>query len=151
MAGLHKVLISECKEGIVMGRGIKLKGFLHLHKIFIEKNRPETLWKICQAFGYDRDLQLHIPNIACTPPQCDMDQNYVLTKSGCVFLNGLFRLHDKNGDGILSIAEIKEICFILPHALPPWTEEDSFIDAPKLIASNSIDDMTLSIWIALWR
>lgn len=53
-----KSVISENEPEGVKNDGITEKGFLYLHKLFIQKGRLETTWQVLRKFGYDNDLEL---------------------------------------------------------------------------------------------
>ena len=46
-----------CRGEGVMG-GVIYAGFLFLNKLFIQRGRHETTWKIVRRFGYSNSLQL---------------------------------------------------------------------------------------------
>ena len=42
----------------VSGDCLTLRGFLFLHRLFIQRGRHETTWTVLRKFGYDDNLQL---------------------------------------------------------------------------------------------
>ncbi len=85
----------------------------------------EIPWQILRLYGYDDNLQLHIPsfllkdnnnNNKSDAPFCP------LSPSTISFLTSLFELFDIDNDGILTESDILAVFAILPNnqELPPW-------------------------------
>ena len=54
-------------EGENSTNGISESGFLTLMRLFILRDRPETVWTVLKAMQYDDSLHLSIPQISIFP------------------------------------------------------------------------------------
>ena len=50
-------------DGESTTEGITESGFLTLMRLFILRDRPETVWMVLKAMHYDASLQLSVPRI----------------------------------------------------------------------------------------
>lgn len=57
MAQIKTIVEQEFPEG-VNSLGLTYPGFIHVHHMFLEKGRTETVWAVLREFGYDNDLKL---------------------------------------------------------------------------------------------
>lgn len=144
IAGIFKVLSIEFPLGIEQGKGIKLAGFLYLHKLFVEKNRTETLWMVARAFGYTDRMELRLPDSITEPPPHELDQSTVLSTHAARFMTETFHQYAK--DGIIRHEELVEIFSIFPTPGSPWSERDM----PRPTESGKKGSLSLEGWIALW-
>ncbi|XP_044734713.1 mitochondrial Rho GTPase isoform X2 [Chrysoperla carnea] len=121
---------------------ITLKGFLFLHRLFVQRGRNETTWGVLRKFGYNDSLTLSkeylyptikVPNGATTE----------LSHKGQQFLTFLFERHDKDKDGALSPAEEEDMFSACP--CPPW-DADSYYTVP----TNEHGWVTLQGFLCLW-
>lgn len=61
LRGLREVLEEQDAGAVHQGtNGITMAGFVILNKMFIERNKAESNWRVLEMFGYDRDLRLRI-------------------------------------------------------------------------------------------
>ena len=54
-------------EGEDSTKGISESGFLTLMRLFILRDRPETVWTVLKAMHYDDSLHLSIPQVSIVP------------------------------------------------------------------------------------
>ena len=95
-------------------------GFLAIFDVFISQNRLDVVWQALRKFGYDDDLNLHVPDSVTTPDGVSA-HSWRLTSSAKKFLTNLFLQFDSDHDGVLSAEDVQAIFSILPPpALPPW-------------------------------
>lgn len=119
-------------EVVIQDNKFTVAGFLTIFDVFISINRLEVVWQALRKFGYDDDLNLHVPESVTTPVEEDTSRrtdDWKLTASARKFLAALFHQFDSDRDGRLSQDDIIAMFSILPPpALPPWHP----VRAPKL-------------------
>ena len=69
-------------------------GFVHLHSLFVQRGRLETIWAVFRKFGYDENLNLRDDFLR---PPMDMANNATteLSPKGYQFFTDLFQVFDK--------------------------------------------------------
>lgn len=130
--GWQKLIISQHDESPVENQILRdgkftPYGFMCIFDIFICQNRLEVPWRILRLFGYDNDLNLHIPR-SLLKSQMQFERNaesgikvWGLSSSAKKFLTAIFHQFNSSGDGILSRDDILKIFWVIPGLpLPPW-------------------------------
>ncbi|KAB7505615.1 Mitochondrial Rho GTPase [Armadillidium nasatum] len=116
---LKTVVRRNISEG-VQKECLTLKGFLFLHRLFIQRGRHETTWTVLRKFGYDDNLQLSkeflFPPIK-VPSGCSTELNH----AGYTFLQSIFDKYDQDLDGSLSPQELLNLFSTCP--VMPWGTE----------------------------
>jgi mitochondrial Rho GTPase 1 len=103
--GVKKVVKeSRPDDGLTAAGFLSAEGFLYLHMLFVQKGRLETTWIVLRKFGYSDDLRLSLSD-ADKYVKGD-DQSAELTPAAIAFLTATFTAADKDGDGLLSPAEV---------------------------------------------
>lgn len=126
-------------------QGIDLQGFIHLHKMYAEKGRHETIWIILRKFHYTDSLSL---KDSFLNPKFDVPEHSSaeLSPAGYRFFVDLFILFDKDNDGGLSDNELDSL-FAPTPGLPPSWSDCSF---PASTVRNEAGYITLQGWLAQW-
>jgi GTPase SAR1 family protein len=110
-------------EAVVVDGKFAIPGFLAIFDVFISQNRLDVVWQALRKFGYDDDLNLHVP-VSVIMPVDESHQardDWKLSSSAKKFLAALFHQFDSDKDGIVSADDILSMFGILPPpALPPW-------------------------------
>jgi GTPase SAR1 family protein/Ca2+-binding EF-hand superfamily protein len=135
-------------EQVLVDGRFTIEGFLAIFDVFISQNRLDVVWQALRKFGYDDDLNLHVPESVTTPAEDPMtaspSYSWRLSSSAKRFLSALFHQFDSNKDGVLSPEDMMQMFSILPPpALPPWHP----IRAPELFQgcfSKPIDSFPLA-------
>ncbi|OIW05016.1 hypothetical protein TanjilG_06428 [Lupinus angustifolius] len=142
IAGVKTLVQQKVPEGL-NSNGLTFPGFIYIHKIFLKKGRPETLWAVLRNFGYDNDLKLQ-DDFLPIPSKIAPDQSVELTSEAVEFLNGVFRLVDMDKDRALRPAEVDKLFCTAPQS--PWN------DAPYKDAAERTDIgyMSLNGFLSLW-
>ena len=118
LAGVKKVVQeNKPRDGIRPDGSISVEGFIYLHTLFVQKGRLETTWIVLRKFGYGDDMRLPLDDK--TRIRRSDDQSVELSAKGKQFLSELFATADKDADGMLSPAELKEAFSDYPD--PPFT------------------------------
>ncbi|CAI8000242.1 Mitochondrial Rho GTPase 2 [Geodia barretti] len=89
-----KNIVMRNTETGVERDGITVEGFLFLNKLFIQRGRHETTWKVLRKFGYSNSLTLtdqYLQPMFSFQPGSSVE----LSKTGYQFLTDLFNKHDK--------------------------------------------------------
>lgn len=116
------------QEVLVDGK-FTIAGFLAIFDVFISQNRLDVVWQCLRKFGYDDDLNLHVPESVATPTDIVVavdsihhtTTSWKLSSAAKKFLSATFQQYDSNRDGVLSTEDIMAIFSILPPpSLPPW-------------------------------
>lgn len=125
--------------------GIDQSSFIHLHKIFAEKGRHETIWIILRKFHYTDSLSLENSFLH---PKFDIPDNSSaeLGPTGYRFFVDLFLLFDKDNDGGLNDSELNALFAPTPGLPQSWLDA-SF---PSTTVRNEAGDITLQGWLAQW-
>lgn len=114
------------EEPVVKDGKFTVAGFLAIFDVFISQNRLDVPWRVLRKFGYDDELNLHIP--PSVEAQLE-DGHWKLSSSARRFLAATFAQFDSNHDGVLSPEDVATIFSILPEpSLPPWHP----VRAPKV-------------------
>ncbi|XP_076053161.1 mitochondrial Rho GTPase isoform X2 [Oratosquilla oratoria] len=138
---LKTVVRRNISDG-VHSDSLTLRGFLFLHRLFIQRGRHETTWTVVRRFGYNDNLQLRkdylFPHIR-VPPGCSTELNH----SGYSFLTSLFEKYDKDQDGALSPQELVDLFSTCP--VMPWGP-----DVSHSVHVNEKGWITLQGFLAQW-
>ncbi|KAE9621950.1 hypothetical protein Lal_00032934 [Lupinus albus] len=142
IAGVKTLVQQKVPEGL-NSHGLTFPGFIYIHKMFLKKGRPETLWAVLRNFGYDNDLKLQ-DDFLPIPSKIAPDQSVELTSEAIEFLSGVFRLLDMDKDRALRPAEVDKLFCTAPQS--PWN------DAPYKDAAERTDMgyMSLNGFLSLW-
>lgn len=140
-----KLSISKSLRGDVdLSKGISLKGFLQLNKMYAEKGRHETIWIILRKYHHTDSLSLEEnflhPKFE-VPEFCSAE----LSPAGYRFFVDLFLLFDKDNDGGLNDEELEALFAPTPGLPSSWA--DSF---PSSTVRNEGGYITLQGWLAQW-
>eukprot|EP00824_Muranothrix_gubernata_P007966 TRINITY_DN20183_c0_g1_i1.p1 TRINITY_DN20183_c0_g1~~TRINITY_DN20183_c0_g1_i1.p1 ORF type:complete len:490 (+),score=89.50 TRINITY_DN20183_c0_g1_i1:42-1511(+) len=138
--GVKKVVQEAEADGIRNGC-LTLVGFLFLHKLFIQRGRVETTWRVLRTFGYEDDLSLR--EDYDLPVQKSSSQSIELTEEAAQFLLDRFREYDKDRDGALSQDELNAVFEAGGH---PWGR-----DFPLWAVTNEKGFLTEKGWHAQWN
>lgn len=121
---------------------LTLRGFLFLHRLFIQRGRHETTWTVLRRFGYNDNLQLSkdylFPPLR-VPPGCTTELNH----TGYAFLNGLFEKYDNDQDSALNPQELVDLFSTCP--VMPWSP-----DVFHSVHTNDKGWITLQGYLAQW-
>lgn len=146
---------SNPDEEVLVDGKFTIAGFLAIFDVFISQNRLDVVWQALRKFGYDDDLNLHVPESVIAPPEdlsvgssstaaSSSSASWRLSSSAKRFLSALFHQFDTNKDGVLTPDDMMQMFSILPPpALPPWHP----IRATELFQdcfSRPIDSLPLS-------
>lgn len=116
-------------------------GFKQLHRLFIEKGRPETTWTVLRRFGFNQQLEWvydKTDSVASQPcPE--------LSSKAAKYIVALFARFDRDGDGALSWTELDALFDGTPGN--PWLR----FGFPECCTVNEQGWITLSSFLALWR
>jgi Ras family protein T1 len=109
-------------EAVIQDGIFTIPGFLAIFDVFISQNRLDVVWQALRKFGYDDDLNLHVPESVTTPnDENSLARNWKLSTSAKKFLANMFHQFDSDNDGVVSADDILSMFSILPPpALPPW-------------------------------
>lgn len=138
-----KSIVERNVENGVTAEGLTLEGFLFLNKLFIQRGRHETTWKIVRRFGYSNSLQLrdeYLQPIFSPRPGSSVE----LTPAAYQFLTSLFHKYDKDGDQALSPAEQMDLFSLCLEE--PWTEEL----IADTVETNAQGWITMAGFLAFW-
>lgn len=137
-----KAVLSKNINDGVQNNCITLKGFLFLHRLFIQRGRNETVWTVLRKFGYNDSLVVTkdylIPSVR-VPHGCTSELNH----RGQHFLQKLFEKHDKDRDGALSFTEMS--CLFSTCPTPPWHP-----DFKRTVVTNTRGWMTMQGFMSYW-
>ncbi|XP_066966976.1 mitochondrial Rho GTPase isoform X2 [Macrobrachium rosenbergii] len=121
---------------------LTLRGFLFLHRLFIQRGRHETTWTVLRRFGYNDNLQLSkdylFPSLR-VPPGCTTELNH----AGYAFLTGLFEKYDQDQDSALNPQELVDLFSTCP--VMPWSP-----DVFYSVHTNDKGWITLQGYLAQW-
>ena len=174
MASVKNVVGTSVSDGVVpvpgkQGEtGLSVDGFVYLHKLFIQRGRPETTWTVLRTFGYQDDLSLDVSGLvsgasapaksAAQPtvkvvapqggsqaPQFAPDQHFEWTDDGRAFLNALFTSADKDGDDALNSDELRALFGQLDEF--PWSDEAKLLG---FVETTDDGALTRNGFHALW-
>lgn len=128
-------------EAVLEDGKFTISGFLAIFDVFISQNRLDVVWQALRKFGYDDELNLHMPDSVSQEPE-----DWKLSKEAMSFLTGVFTQFDSDKDGILTVDDVVNIFSIVPPpALPPWhpiRASDLFgscLSRPKHPPMDSVD------------
>ncbi|KAI2633188.1 mitochondrial Rho GTPase [Hypomontagnella submonticulosa] len=126
-------------------KGVDMRGFLQLNKIYAEKGRHETIWIILRKYHYTDSLSLEDNFIH---PRLDVPEyaSAELSPAGYRFFMDLFLLFDKDNDGGLNDQELRALFAPTPGLPLSWVES-SF---PSTTVRNEAGHITLQGWLAQW-
>ncbi|KAK8719240.1 hypothetical protein OTU49_014159, partial [Cherax quadricarinatus] len=138
---LKTVVQRNVSDG-VHADSLTLRGFLFLHRLFIQRGRHETTWTVLRKFGYNDNLQLSkdylFPPIRI-PPGCSTELNH----AGYSFLTSLFEKYDNDKDSALSPQELIDLFSTCP--VMPWGP-----DVLNSVHTNEKGWITLQGYLAQW-
>jgi len=109
------------QSGGVRDKGATLQGFLTLNSIFIQRGHPDMVWTVLRLFNYTDHFELS-KDCLSTEVTIEPDTICELNDDGLKFLEDLFKLSDKDKDGVLSPRELDDFFKTTPGN--PFTEED---------------------------
>ncbi|KAI5866157.1 mitochondrial Rho GTPase [Durotheca rogersii] len=140
-----KLTITKSGPWSDTSRGVDLRAFLHLNKIYAEKGRHETIWIILRKYRYTDSLSLEDSFIR---PKFDVPEyaSAELSPDGYRFFMDLFLLFDKDNDGGLNDGELNALFAPTPGLPSSWVES-SF---PSTTVRNEAGYITLQGWLAQW-
>ncbi|KAI0553996.1 EF hand associated-domain-containing protein [Xylaria curta] len=140
-----KLSISKTVPGSDVEKGVSMKGFLQLNKMYAEKGRHETIWVILRNYHYTDSLSLADSFIH---PKLDVPEyaSAELSPAGYRFFMDLFLLFDKDNDGGLNDQELEALFAPTPGPPQSWIEA-SF---PSSTVRNEAGFITLQGWLAQW-
>ncbi|OTA98641.1 hypothetical protein M426DRAFT_325799 [Hypoxylon sp. CI-4A] len=126
-------------------KGVDMRGFLQLNKIYAEKGRHETIWIILRKYHYTDNLSLEDNFIH---PRLEVPEyaSAELSPAGYRFFMDLFLLFDKDNDGGLNNQELSALFAPTPGLPQSWIES-SF---PSTTVRNEAGHITLQGWLAQW-
>jgi Ras family protein T1 len=108
-------------EAVIQDGIFTIPGFLAIFDVFISQNRLDVVWQALRKFGYDDDLNLHVPESVTHPNDDSLSKDWKLSSSAKKFLAAMFHQFDSDNDGVVSADDILSMFSILPPpALPPW-------------------------------
>ncbi|KAI1458674.1 mitochondrial Rho GTPase [Annulohypoxylon moriforme] len=140
-----KLSIAKSVPGTDTTKGVDMRGFLQLNKIYAEKGRHETIWIILRKYHYTDSLSLEDNFIH---PKFDVPEyaSAELSPAGYRFFMDLFLLFDKDNDGGLNNQELRALFAPTPGLPLSWVES-SF---PSTTVRNEAGYITLQGWLAQW-
>ncbi|KAF3054926.1 Mitochondrial Rho GTPase 1 [Daldinia childiae] len=140
-----KLSIAKTVPGSDTTKGVDMRGFLQLNKIYAEKGRHETIWVILRKYHYTDSLSLEDNFIH---PKLDVPEyaSAELSPAGYRFFMDLFLLFDKDNDGGLNDQELDALFAPTPGLPNSWVES-SF---PSTTVRNEAGHITLQGWLAQW-
>lgn len=137
-----KAIVKKYISDGILNDSLTLKGFLFLHKLFIQRGRHETTWTVLRTFGYDDNLMLTkeflSPKIP-VPVGCTTE----LTPQGYEFLVTIFEKYDEDKDGCLSPTEMQHLFSTSP--VNPWGP-----DVNNTVCTNSDNWININGYLAQW-
>ena len=146
-ADLHNIkdTIENVSLDGVSEKGLTVKGFLLLNKLYAEKGRHETVWVILRTFQYTDSLSLQESFLH---PKFDVPEfaSAELSPAGYRFFVDLFLTSDRDNDGGLRDAELSSLFAPTPGIPPSWVD-DNF---PACTVRNDAGHVTLQGWLAQW-
>ncbi|KAK4463837.1 putative mitochondrial Rho GTPase 1 [Cladorrhinum samala] len=140
-----KVTVSKMVPQPNINRGLDLRGFLQLNKIYAEKGRHETIWMILRKHHYTDSLSLEDSFLQ---PKFEVPEysSAELSPAGYKFFMDLFLTFDKDNDGGLNDQELAALFAPTPGLPSSWVET-SF---PSTTVRNEAGHITLQGWLAQW-
>ncbi|KAI0025961.1 EF hand associated-domain-containing protein [Xylariomycetidae sp. FL0641] len=140
-----KLSITKSVPGANTAKGVDMRGFLQLNKMYAEKGRHETIWIILRKYHYTDSLSLEDNFIH---PKFDVPEyaSAELSPAGYRFFMDLFLLFDKDNDGGLNDDELAALFAPTPGPPQSWMEA-SF---PSSTVRNEAGHITLQGWLAQW-
>ncbi|KAK6850755.1 hypothetical protein PG995_008898 [Apiospora arundinis] len=140
-----KLSISKAVPASDTEKGVDMKGFLQLNKMYAEKGRHETIWIILRKYHYTDSLSLEDSFIQ---PKFEVPEysSAELSPAGYRFFVDLFLLFDKDNDGGLNDQELVAL-FAPTPGLPQSWADSSF---PSTTVRNEAGHITLQGWLAQW-
>ncbi|XP_077300765.1 mitochondrial Rho GTPase isoform X2 [Arctopsyche grandis] len=136
-----KAVLAENVVGGIEKDSITLKGFLFLHCLFIQRGRNETTWTVLRKFGYNESLEMsseYLYPVIKVPSGCTTE----LSHRGQQFLTQLFERHDKDKDGALNTAELRNVFSCCPQV--PWHH------LRQTVPTNEKGNLNLQGWLCRW-
>ncbi|KAK8015040.1 hypothetical protein PG990_008336 [Apiospora arundinis] len=140
-----KLSISKAVPASDTEKGVDMKGFLQLNKMYAEKGRHETIWIILRKYHYTDSLSLEDSFIQ---PKFEVPEysSAELSPAGYRFFVDLFLLFDKDNDGGLNDQELVALFAPTPGLPQSWA--DSLF--PSTTVRNEAGHITLQGWLAQW-
>ncbi|GAP91269.1 putative mitochondrial Rho GTPase 1 [Rosellinia necatrix] len=140
-----KLSISKSVPSSDTDKGVSMRGFLQLNKMYAEKGRHETIWVILRKYHYTDSLSLEDSFIR---PKLDVPEyaSAELSPAGYRFFMDLFLLFDQDNDGGLNDQELEALFAPTPGPPQSWVEA-SF---PSSTVRNEAGYITLQGWLAQW-
>ncbi|KFA65705.1 hypothetical protein S40285_04824 [Stachybotrys chlorohalonatus IBT 40285] len=140
-----KLSIMKSSPDAAVDKGIDMRGFLQLNKVYAEKGRHETIWVILRKYHYTDSLSLEDKFLH---PKLDVPEysSAELSPAGYRFFVDLFLLFDKDNDGGLNDQELGALFAPTPGLPTSWTDS-SF---PCCTVRNEAGHITLQGWLAQW-
>lgn len=142
ITAVKQVIQAAIPEGVT-STGLKLVGFLYLHRIFIQKGKSEATWSVLRKFGYGDNLKLR-EDYLNPPMNVKESQTVELSTAGYKFFTSLFKQFDKDQDGALSHTELENLfSFVSPGI--PWGKQFT-----ENAVTNEQSFLTLQGFLAQW-
>ncbi|KAL0469923.1 mitochondrial Rho GTPase [Neurospora intermedia] len=140
-----KLTVSKSVPSSSTDKGLDLRGFLQLNKLYAEKGRHETIWIILRKYHYTDSLSLEDGFLH---PRFDVPDyaSAELSPAGYRFFMDLFLTFDKDNDGGLNDRELAAL-FAPTPGLPHSWAETLF---PSTTVRNEAGHITLQGWLAQW-
>ncbi|EGS19906.1 uncharacterized protein CTHT_0043990 [Thermochaetoides thermophila DSM 1495] len=140
-----KRTVSKAVPTSSVEKGLDMRGFLYLNKIYAEKGRQETIWIILRKHHYEDSLCLEDSFLH---PRFDVPEfsSAELSPAGYRFFMDLFLTFDKDNDGGLNDQELDALFAPTPGLPPSWIETNF----PTTTVRNEAGHITLQGWLAQW-
>ncbi|CAG0892248.1 unnamed protein product, partial [Darwinula stevensoni] len=139
-----KQAVRKAVPDAISNNSLTLKGFLVLHKMFIQRGYHETTWTVLRKFGYTDSLSLsqdYLHPKLKVPSGSRME----LSPVGIQFLTNLFHKYDRDRDLALCPVELNDLFSTCPGGNIPW--------GPQVFYAVSTNDkgwMTLQGFLSMW-
>ena len=144
LTNLKSVIQQNCPDGFVAGK-ITCVGFVHLHKVFVQRGRHETTWTVLRKFGYDDDVALRRDYLTPIDYTDAGKPGVELSRVGIEFLSRLFQNCDRDKDEALNDDEVALMIEPLGSSAAPWIEDPSVA-----MTRNADGNLTLGGFLAYW-
>lgn len=138
-----KEILRDADPDAVHPNGVTLRGFIQLHKLFVQRGRLETTWSALRAYGYTDELTLR-PEILEPTLKVPKDASVIIGPKGYQFFTELFHSFDRDGRGSLSWSQLSELFAVTPEN--PWLA----LGFPETALSDSEGNVTLEGFLGQW-
>jgi Ras family protein T1 len=118
VAAWRKVVIKNnaTRESVLDKDKFTIDGFLEMYDVRISEFRLDLVWEALRYYGYDDDLNLHVPESVTAGD----DNHWKLSPNAKKFLAAVFHQFASNKKE-LSSGDVERIFYVLPvPSLPPW-------------------------------